>query len=98
MKIDATSNYGLYRKPIGGDMLPAKKASKNNTAAKTDVADFSRGNTSVTDKRMASLKASLQHDIASSSDPQRIAQLRAQVRSGEYRVSTEELIDAILQA
>lgn len=98
MKIDITSNYTMYRKNISGEGVAVKNSASKKDASKTDVVDFSRGQTAVPDKTTVTLKAGLQRDISAPADKARIASLQESVKNNTYRVSTEELIESILNA
>lgn len=96
MKIDATSNYPpVYRTGNNGSAAKAATPAAGR-ANKTDVVDFSRGQTVVPDKSAASLKVGLLRDIAAPTDSERLAALKADIKAGNYRASTDELVDSIL--
>lgn len=97
MKIDVTGNYNVYRQNISGENdNAAVKADTANQTAKTDVAAFAKGNSSIGDKALVSLKSALQRDLSEPTPPERIAQLQAEVKSGTYHVPTDDLINSIL--
>ena len=92
MKVDFSARLNPYQK----NSINAAKTPAAKQEAKTDIAEFSRGNTAMADKRLIGLKSSLQADLYAPADAGRIAELKQQVRDGSYKVSTEELVDAIL--
>lgn len=93
MKINALSGYNVYRK---NGTAPVKAQAAPERAGKTDVVEFSRGQTSAPDQ-MPSLKASILSDIAQPTSPQKLAELKAAVQAGSYYRSTDELVNAILK-
>lgn len=96
MKIDAMSGYGVFR-TNNNAAVPAKvPAAAPEALNKTDVVDFSRGQTPAPDKSLLAIKSSILRDIAQPADPEALAALREDVRAGAYRPSTDELVDAIL--
>ncbi|MCL2033862.1 MAG: flagellar biosynthesis anti-sigma factor FlgM [Oscillospiraceae bacterium] len=98
MKIDVTGGYGIYRGQKSGEPAKAKgeAASGNKSGKATDIAEFSHGNTAIADKAFVSLKSAIQRDINAPASPERLAELRAEVKNGTYRVPVEALVDAIL--
>lgn len=96
MKIDFNAGVSLYRKNTPDSTAAGKNTSAAEAAGKTDVLDFSHGAGALPDKSMLGLKAAIQRDVAYPSDPQRLEQLKADVRNKSYRVPTEALVDAVL--
>lgn len=95
MKIDAMSGYSVYRKNSGAS--PAKAApSQTESANKTDVVEFSRGQTAAPNKDFLSLKSGIMSDISRSASPEKLAALKDSIREGSYRPSMDQLVDAIL--
>lgn len=98
MKIDVNGGYGAYRKNVQSDTSAAKSsgAGGSKKASGTDVIEISRGHTAGVEKGFTSLKANLQRDISQSASSDRIEQLRADIKNGTYRISTDALVDSIL--
>jgi len=93
MKVDFSANINLYRKNAAG----GQKTARGETGkGKTDVVEFTRGATTTPDKGMAALKASVLSDVGRNAEAERLNQLSQSVKDGAYRVSTEDLVDAIL--
>lgn len=97
MKVDFSSNMGLYRKrgPSGAPKTGDQAAFKAELA---DVAEFSRGGAATLDKSLVTAKASIQSAAAAPADPARVDALKQSVREGAYYVSTDDLIKAILDS
>ncbi len=98
MKIEVNGGYGAYRKKVGSENTIAKNASpeSNKKTSDTDVVQITRGNTTIADKGLHTLKSNLQRDINQPASAARLEQLRSDIKSGSYRVPTEALIDSIL--
>lgn len=96
MKINVDGGYSIYNKKSSGEGRSVKGERSGESKKTSDVAAFSRGNTAIADKSLVSLKSSIQRDISQTASAERLEQLRADVKNGTYRVSTEALIDSIL--
>lgn len=98
MKIEMNGGYGVYGKKVAKENTAAKGSSADSSkkSSETDVVDISRGNTTLNDKGLMSLKANLQREINQPASSERLEQLRADIKSGSYRIPTETLIDSIL--
>lgn len=96
MKIDVTNGYGVFRKKIDAEKPAVKNAGGGESKKTSDVAEFSRGSTAIADKSLVTLKSSIQRDISQPASSERIEQLRAAVKNGTYRISTEAIVDSIL--
>lgn len=99
MKIELNGGYGVYgKKSVSENAKTAdsRPESAKKTADSSDVVDISRGSTTISDKSFLSLKANLQSDINQSASAERLEQLRADIKSGSYRIPTEALVDSIL--
>lgn len=95
MKIDLNSNLPVYRK-TAGQAAAKTGVSPSGRAAKTDVADFSRGVSATPAGGLASLKANILQEVAASAGADKLAALQERIRSGSYHPSTDEIVDAIL--
>ena len=93
MKIDMQSQLPVYRKQSGAESTPASVPTP--VEIRRDVVDIAHGNTG-TDKTMVGLKASVHNHVNTATDPARISELREKVRSGEYNVETEDIVNAML--
>ena len=98
MKIDVSSGYNVYRGQKAGEPAKTRESAAGTAgkAAATDTAEFSHGNTPIADKAFVSLKSAIQRDINTPASPERLAQLRSEIKNGTYRVPVEALVDAIL--
>lgn len=96
MKIDVSGGYGIYRGQRANEPAKAKGASASGVKKATDVADFSHGNTAISGKSFVSLKSAVQRDINTPASPERIAQLRSEIKNGTYRIPVEALVESIL--
>lgn len=94
MKIEFGSNLPVYRKP--GGQAATRTGASADRAAKTDVADFSRGLAAAPAAGMSSLKAGIVQDVAASTGADKLTELQEKIRAGSYHPSTDEIIDAIL--
>lgn len=93
MKIDALSSYPAYR----GGGAPAKAAAaRSDRTGKTDVVDFSRGQSAAPDKNLLAIKSGILHDVAMPTPAKDLAALKESIREGSYHRSTDEIVDAIL--
>jgi anti-sigma28 factor (negative regulator of flagellin synthesis) len=96
MKIDVTGGYGIYRGQKSGESAKLRGVVADRAKQTADVADFAHGSTAISDKAFVSLKAAIQRDINTPASPERLAELRAAIKSGTYQIPTEALVDSIL--
>ena len=92
MKVDFSARLTPYQKNSPGNA----KTQSAKQEAKTDIAEFSRGHTAMSDKRLIGLKSSLQADLYAPASADRLAELKQRVKDGSYMVPTRVLVDAIL--
>jgi hypothetical protein len=65
-------------------------------SGKTDVDDISRGQSPVLSGSLAALKSSILQDINTPASAGKLEDLQSRIKSGSYRPSTAEIIDAIV--
>lgn len=95
MKIDLNTNYSIFRKT--GGQQPAKTASvQTDRSSKTDVVDFSRGQTTAPGKELTNLRSNLLRDVSAPAGADQLASLKDRIREGSYHPSTDEIVNAIL--
>lgn len=98
MKIEVSGGYDIYRKKLSGERTPkSADPGGEKKASGADVVEISRGNTAIADKGLLTLKSNLQRGVSESASPERLEALRTSVRSGTYRISTEDLVNSILE-
>ncbi|MDR2909168.1 MAG: hypothetical protein LBU86_04730 [Oscillospiraceae bacterium] len=93
MKIEPGSGIGIYRagKPAG-----APKRPEAAETARTDIAEFSHGASSAPGRELSGVKARVMVGLGRAADPGKIESLRQSVKDGAYRVSTDDIVKAIL--
>lgn len=96
MKIDVGGNFTVFRGVRTAESAAAKASGDRGATAKTDVVDFSRGSTAAPEKNMAGIKSSVLGGASKSASPERLQELKESVRSGAYRVPTEDIVKSIL--
>ena len=93
MKVDFSAKLSPYQRSNPG----TARIAPPKAAVKTDVASFSRGNTAVSDKRLLGVKSTLQSELSAGAKADRLAELRAQIKDGSYRVPANLLVDSMLE-
>lgn len=96
MKIDLQSSYNIYRKNTAGAGSGRNVANSQFDTNKKDVDSISRGATSVGDSALVHLKAGIHEYVSSSVSPERLSQIREDVKAGRYHVATEDIVNSIL--
>lgn len=96
MKVDLqTGGIGAYRKKSEASV--AKPEAETRAAGvKTDVMDIARGESTITDKKLLSLKAGIHSHVSAATGSARIDALKESVKNGSYHIPTEDLANAIL--
>jgi anti-sigma28 factor (negative regulator of flagellin synthesis) len=77
----------------------AKKGEVSSSAGmpKTDIVDFKKGSSVMSfDKALSNAKVSAMNEVIKPASAQTVASLSAQVKSGQYAASSEQIADAIL--
>lgn len=94
------SQKSIQEKTVIADNTAKEAKEKNKIYEiknKTDRAEISGGHTgNLDDKKLLIAKSTMLNAIASNSPSLKIDELRARIESGSYRVSTDLLVDAIL--
>lgn len=93
MKIERYSSLpvNLSKNADKKETVPVKDKNVN-----LDVNDISKGTRIFSDKATLVMKASIQEYVEAPADEKRLEAIAAQVKEGTYHISTEDLVDSIL--
>ena len=102
MKISLTNKYIQPQHRVEPVAEQSKAASVENKGVtfknKVDSAEISSGHSGTfEDKRLMVAKSAILYDVSVGSSPGRIAELKAAVENGSYKVPTNDLAETILK-
>lgn len=98
MKIDMNNSYHIFRKNVHNDGdAEARKNGGVGGDVRTDVIDFAKGSTEISDKSLLTLKSGLQRSIGEPTPAERLDAIQKEIKNGTYYVSTNAIVDSILE-